>query len=454
MPGSNTTPGIESAPAARPVAYLVRGGLTALLLVFGVATADATLRIYHIDVEQGDATLFVSPSGKTLLVDSGKNGHGDRIRAVIQQAGVSRIDHFVATHYHEDHYGGVDELVDAGVVIDRAYDRGDKDFLPASKRNEARFKDYQRTVGGRAVALTRGETIPLDPEMLVTCIATGGTVLGELDPVPGADENDMSVALLIQYGPFRYFIGGDIEVGTEGKIAERDLVLDVDVYQANHHGSQTSSSLSFMEDLRPTVIVISNGNNGTYKHPRQQTLDTYANLQPRPTVFQTNKYLKGGVGGNVPDEFIADVATSGTDGTILVTVNPDTGNYTASYRNTNRSFAIKGGQAASAPVVIESLLPDPVGPDTQNEQVTLRNKGTTPASLAGWFLQDASGRVWSLTSIGTIAPQASATIKRNGMPMSLNNAGDEISLFDSSATLRDSFRYSGSDAGVEIRTGH
>lgn len=327
--------------------------------------------------------------------------------------------------------------MDAGVIIDRAYDRGDKDFLPASKRNETRFKDYERTVGGRAVALTRGETIPLDPEMRVTCVATGG-----------------SVALLIQYGPFRYFIGGDIEVSTEGKIAERDLVLDVDVYQANHHGSQTSSSLPFMEDLRPTAIVISNGNNGTYKHPRQHTLNTYANLQPRPTVFQTNKYLKGGVGGNVPDEFIADVVTTTTDGTVMVTVNADAGNYSVSYRNTNQSFAIKGGQAAAAPVVIESLLPDPAGPDTQNEQVSLRNKGTVPVSLAGWFLQDASGRVWSLTSIGTVAPQASATIKRNGMPMSLNNSGDEISLFDSSATLRDSFRYSGSDAGVEIRTGH
>ncbi len=418
------------------------------------AFADATLRIYHIDVEQGDATLFVSPSGKTLLVDSGKNGHGDRIRAIMQQAGVSRIDHFVATHYHEDHYGSIDELVDDGIVVASTHDRGDKDFLPASKRNEASFKDYQRTLGSHAVALTRGETILLDPEMRVTCIATGGTVLGEQDPVPGMDENDMSVALLIQYGPFRYFIGGDIEHSTEGKIAERDLVLDVDVYQANHHGSQTSSSLPFMEDLRPTVIVVSNGNNATYKHPRQHTLNTYANLQPRPTVYQTNKYLRGGVGGNVPDEFIADVETTGTDGTILVTVNPDVGNYTVSYRNTNRSFAIKGGQAASAAVVIESLLPDPAGPDTENEQVTLRNKGTAPVSLAEWFLQDASGRVWSLTGVGTVVPQASVTIKRNGMPMSLNNAGDEVGLFDSNTTLRDSFRYSGSDVGVEIRTGH
>src|SRR5438093_751660 len=91
------------------------------------------LRIYHIDVEQGAATLFVSPGGKTLLVDSGRNGHGSRIKAVMDQAGVTRIDHFVNTHYHEDHYGGIDELPrDLNVAIGAAYDRGDKQFLPLS----------------------------------------------------------------------------------------------------------------------------------------------------------------------------------------------------------------------------------------------------------------------------------------------------------------------------------
>src|SRR5687767_4348921 len=105
-------------------------------LVLGLAASlgAQTLRIYHIDVDQGAATLFVSPNGHTLLIDSGKDGHGARIRAVLQQAGVTRIDHFVATHYHEDHYGGVDELRAApAITIGRAYDRGDKGFLPASR---------------------------------------------------------------------------------------------------------------------------------------------------------------------------------------------------------------------------------------------------------------------------------------------------------------------------------
>ena len=86
------------------------------LSAFAHPTTAQTLRIYHIDVDQADATLIVSPSGQALLVDSGKNGHGSRIQTVMQVAGVTQIDHFVATHYHEDHYGGIDDLVNAGVI--------------------------------------------------------------------------------------------------------------------------------------------------------------------------------------------------------------------------------------------------------------------------------------------------------------------------------------------------
>ena len=213
--------------------------LAALVLSLNHVCAQ-TLRIYHIDVEQAAATLLVSPGGNTLLVDSGKNGHGPRIKSVMQAAGVNRIDHFVATHFHEDHYGGIDELFnDPSITIGKAYDRGDKDELSAADQAETAFTNYQASVGQNAEQLTRGETVPLDPAVVVTCVASGGIVIGELNPVPGVDENDKSIALLIQFGQFAFFVGGDIEITTEGKIAAADLVLDVDLYQANHHGSHT-----------------------------------------------------------------------------------------------------------------------------------------------------------------------------------------------------------------------
>src|SRR5262245_45131712 len=110
--------------------------LLRVLLLLGIWTIPGwsqQLRIYHVDVEQASATLFVAPSGKTLLVDSGKNSHGKRIKTVMDRAGVNQIDFFVDTHYHEDHYGGIDDLVDLGVPVLEAYDRGGKDILSHDK---------------------------------------------------------------------------------------------------------------------------------------------------------------------------------------------------------------------------------------------------------------------------------------------------------------------------------
>ncbi len=152
------------------------------------------------DVEQADATIFVSPSGQTLLVDRGKNRHGSRIKAVMRQAGVSTIDHFVATHYHEDHYGGIDDLhADPEITIDNAHDRGDKAFLPDSKTSQQTFIDYQ-VVAANADQLIRGETIPLDRLMNVLVVSAGGVVIGEEPPVTAQSENDASVSLLITFG--------------------------------------------------------------------------------------------------------------------------------------------------------------------------------------------------------------------------------------------------------------
>jgi Lamin Tail Domain len=206
-----------------------------------------------------------------------------------------------------------------------------------------------------------------------------------------------------------------------------------------------------MRDLSRTVVIISNGNHGGFKHPRQTTLDLYSQLHPAPTVFQTNKYLKGGVGGNVADEFIADPESSGTEGTILISVNPAAENYTVSFGSTSHSFKVK---ALPISIVIERLLPNPVGEDTLLEEVSLRNKGTQAVSLAGWTLTDRAGGTWNLSGHGAIQVGQSITVTRNGMSMSLNNAGDVIQLLDAAQAERDRFEYTSSVEGVSIPTGH
>ena len=303
------------------------GVLTLMASLLGTSLYGQQMDIYHIDVDQGDATLVVSPTGESLLIDAGDDGRGQTIRQVLDGAGVERIDHFVTTHYHSDHYGGIDELTSSPAIpILNAYDRGDKDFLPAGKRTSARYVEYDTAIGHRARHLQRGESFMLGA-VTVTCIASGGGVTGEQDAQSGHDENDMSVALLIEWMGFRLFVGGDIESFTEGKIAALDAVTDVDVYQANHHGSHSSTSAAFIRDLSPSAVIISNGDRADYRHPRRVTLEALATLPDPPRVFQTNRYTKGGLGGNVEDAFIADLDPTGPEGTIRITVDAGTGQY-------------------------------------------------------------------------------------------------------------------------------
>jgi hypothetical protein len=102
-------------------------------------------------------------------------------------------------------------------------------------------------------------------------------------------------------------------------------------------------------------------------------------------------------------------------------------------------------------VVIESVLPNPVGNDAQFETVTLRNKGAGTVSLVGWALRDRHGGEWILT--GSINAGQSRAILPNGA-MSLNNAGDEITLLDSGHVSVDAFEYGVSSEGAVIQTGH
>jgi competence protein ComEC len=432
--------------------------LLAVLIGVGVPAASAAqaLRIYDIDVEQAAATLVVSPGGHTLLVDSGKNGHGPRILAALQAAGVTGIDHFVATHYHEDHYGGIDEVVHAGIPVKATYDRGDKGFLPASTTTNETFKDYQAAVGNRAKHLVRGDTIPLDPAMSVLCISSGGVVLGEPDPVhPGKEENDMSLGLLITYGRFRFWVGGDVETATESKIAALNLVRDVDLYQANHHGADNGSTAEFLADLEPTAVIISNGDHGGFRHPRASTLARLGALVPAPVIFQTNRYLHtGDDGGNVPDQFIADPESVDSDGTILVTMPAAGDSFTVTFGSFRRAFALKQAPAPGQ-LRIVSVLPDPTdGPDRQRESVTITNGGATPVDLSNWRLRDLGGSVWQLGGAGVLAAGREATIRRSGMPMSLDNDGDTVELLDPTGKLVDAMTYLQTQPGVAIEHAH
>jgi len=287
-----------------------------LLVVFAapLASAQGVLKIIHFDVGQGDATLVIAPSGKTMLIDGGNQGQGTKVIVPrLKRLNIERLDYVIATHFDADHIAGLDEVLEVvkfspGGVLDHG-NKGPLKVLPllTAKGNSTRYGDY---VGAaklnelrEPVAMGR-EVIDLGPDIIVTVVAANGCALGagETQVRKRLDKNGASVALVVTHGTFDYFIGGDLTGGGPSKKpATEDMetpvsarVGHVDALRLSHHGSDTSSNKVFLETLRPTVAVISVGDGGVnegYFLPNRFVLDRLHDLRSAglEAVYATNK---------------------------------------------------------------------------------------------------------------------------------------------------------------------
>ena len=246
-----------------------------------LAAGDLTITV--IDVGQGDSTLIQSPSGKTLLFDGGPNGRGNSIiLPFLATVGIDTLDYIVASHYHSDHIGGLDEVLNVIPVREAVLDRG-------WTYTTLTYNSYVNAAGSFRQTLTPGQVIDLGEGVTVTAIALNGN---DQLPAPYSNssyENEYDVCLLVEYGGFDYFQAGDL-TGDNGSGSEdiessvAPLAGDIDVYHVNHHGSNTSSNPNFLQGVQAEVAVISVGDNG-YGHPTQLVLDRL--VQYGSFVYQT-----------------------------------------------------------------------------------------------------------------------------------------------------------------------
>ena len=323
---------------------LVLLGLTVLLSAAVVHTqGQRTFDIYSIDVEGGQSTLFVSPSGETLLIDAGNPGDrdADRIAAVAKEAGVTQIDYLLVTHYDGDHVGGVKDLstrlpirtfVDHGA---RVPPPGAPALTPEAQANIDRIDQaYQDARSkGRHIEASAGDVLPIRG-LDVRVVSSKGKVItrplaarATTNPLCGAfvqhpldaSENIYSVGVVIgAFDRFRMLDLGDLTWNTEHDlVCPNNLLGNVDLYLTTHHGLARSGPPALVHAIRPRVVLM---NNGPQKGNSRETWNTlkaspglediwqlhYSVERPAASRFE-EQVAPGGPGANAPEAFIANL---------------------------------------------------------------------------------------------------------------------------------------------------
>ena len=283
--------------------------------------AKKSLDIYFIDVEGGQCTLFVAPSGESMLVDTGwggfNNRDADRIAAVAKSAGVKRIDYLVITHYHADHVGGVPQLA-AKLPIRTFVDHGPN--TETGKNAEILWNAYTSfREKGQHLQVKPGDTIPIKG-LDVKVLSSAGDVLSA--PLPGAgqpnpecakfqqrapdpSENARSLGTLITYGKFKIIDLGDLTWNKEGELAcPNNKIGTVDVYLTTHHGMNMSGSPAIVHALHPEVAIM---NNGATKGGSPEAWEAIHDSPGLTDIWQLHYAVKADKQHNAPDSFIANL---------------------------------------------------------------------------------------------------------------------------------------------------
>jgi beta-lactamase superfamily II metal-dependent hydrolase len=337
--------------------FRVKPRLIALSLGLSAALLHAQprdLQIIWNDVEGGAATLIVTPSGQSLLVDTGWNQNNGRdakrIVAAAKAAGISKIDILVTTHFHTDHVGGTPGLA-AMIPIGKFYDHGDSIEATAGPGAQL-YNAYKAAAEGKRVTVKSGDKIPLK-DVDITAVSAAGEVIGKAINGGGkpndfckdaqqkpADktENGQSVGFLLTYGKFKFLDLGDLTWDREMMLAcPANKLGTITLFQASHHGfsSGQSGSPALVFALKPQVVVV---NDGARKGFDAAAYDEITKIPGIEGIWQVHRAAGSDASHNTAPDMTANLDEGAADQGfgIKVTVAKD-GKYTVTNLRNNFS---------------------------------------------------------------------------------------------------------------------
>lgn len=225
------------------------------------ALDDEILTLHFLDVGQGDSIFIELPNDETLLIDAGEKNYGEFVYEYITDLSYDAIDYVVGTHPHTDHIGGLETIIN-NFEIGSIY-------MPKASSNTKTFLSLLQTIEDKNLTINtakKGVNIIEEDNLLVTVLSPSENEYDDL--------NNYSVVLKIVYYDNSFLFMGDAEKIIEEKILDD---VDVDVIKIGHHGSNTSSSKNFVDNVSAQYGIIQVGLDNKYEHPHNQVIKRWEN---------------------------------------------------------------------------------------------------------------------------------------------------------------------------------
>jgi len=323
----------------------------------GQKSSAGNLKVYFVDVEGGQATLFVTPAKQSMLIDTGWSDNegrdAERIAAVVKDAGLKKIDYVLITHFHEDHVGGAAQLIErvpVGAFIDHGLNREEE---PSVERG---FAAYEKLIAAKKIKRIEakpGDVLPIVGMKATVVSADGKLIQSPLEGAGAANsfcknaetkpadttENARSVGVQITFGKLKLLDMGDLTWDKEMElVCPANRLGKMDVYIVSHHGWNQSSSPAMVDAIGPRVAIM---NNGAKKGGSPSVIDTVLGAPGLETLWQLHYSEEGGEEHNTQSAYIANLNGQENGNFLELTASGD-GNFDVFNSRTGETKHYKG----------------------------------------------------------------------------------------------------------------